>query len=261
MPDEPGQVATGRDSRYSLTIEDVATLYERAGHPRTLRTLQRYCASGHLDGLKVATVFGDKYFIDPLSVERHLAQIEELSRLDPRRDVSRPTATQDVAALPGDSSRHPATMPDVSPQVAAANPHVVASDLPRPVATAQAASPSVGSPPLPKTVSLPNDEPRPVAADQPAMSLAVAANEDDARYIARLEQDVTQTREELALLREQGRDEREFLREQIDRKDKTIEALIERDRETNFLIRGIQEMFRPMLGKQPPPQDSDERSV
>jgi hypothetical protein len=41
--------------------------------------------------------------------------------------------------------------------------------------------------------------------------------------------------------REQGKDEREFLREQIDRKDKTIDALIERDRETNFLVRGLQE--------------------
>jgi hypothetical protein len=37
------------------------------------------------------------------------------------------------------------------------------------------------------------------------------------------------------------------LREQIDRKDRTIEALIERDRETNFLIRGSQEL-NPRLG-------------
>jgi hypothetical protein len=60
---------------------------------------------------------------------------------------------------------------------------------------------------------------------------------DMSRYVERLERDV-----------EQGRDEREFLREQINRKDKTIEALIERDRETNHLIRGLQDLVRPLLG-------------
>ena len=35
---------------------------------------------------------------------------------------------------------------------------------------------------------------------------------------------------------------------QIDRKDRTIEALIERDRETNVLVRGPQEMLTPLLG-------------
>lgn len=46
---------------------------------------------------------------------------------------------------------------------------------------------------------------------------------------------------------EQAKDEREFLREQIDRKDKTIDSLIERDRETNILVRGLQEMLTPLL--------------
>ena len=65
------------------------------------------------------------------------------------------------------------------------------------------------------------------------------------RYVERLEREA-----------EQAKDERDFLREQIDRKDKTIEALIERDRETNFLIRGLQQMI-PLLGvsrHEPPPQ-------
>jgi hypothetical protein len=54
---------------------------------------------------------------------------------------------------------------------------------------------------------------------------------------------------------EQAKDERDFLREQIDRKDKTIDALIERDRETNYLVRGLQEMLTPLLGaprREPP---------
>ena len=43
-------------------------------------------------------------------------------------------------------------------------------------------------------------------------------------------------------------DERDFLREQINRKDKTIDALLERDKETNYLVRGLQEMLTPLLG-------------
>ena len=57
------------------------------------------------------------------------------------------------------------------------------------------------------------------------------------RYVERLEREV-----------EQAKDERDFLREQIDRKDKTIDSLIERDRETNILVRGLQEMLTPLLG-------------
>jgi hypothetical protein len=56
------------------------------------------------------------------------------------------------------------------------------------------------------------------------------------RLVARLEKEV-----------EKAVDERDFLREQIDRKDKTIDSLLERDRETNFLIRGLQDLI-PRLG-------------
>jgi hypothetical protein len=60
---------------------------------------------------------------------------------------------------------------------------------------------------------------------------------ETSRYVAHLERQLEVTR-----------DERDFLREQIDRKDRTIEALIERDRETNHLVRGLQEMLTPLLG-------------
>lgn len=81
-PDKPRPVATGGDTDFTLSLEDVSERYERAGHPRTLRTLQRYCASGHLDAQKVATTLGDKYFVTPPSVARHIAQIEELAPLN-----------------------------------------------------------------------------------------------------------------------------------------------------------------------------------
>jgi len=40
-------VATALDTDYVLTIERVADRDAKAGHPRTIRTLQRYCAKGH----------------------------------------------------------------------------------------------------------------------------------------------------------------------------------------------------------------------
>jgi hypothetical protein len=40
----------------------------------------------------------------------------------------------------------------------------------------------------------------------------------------------------------------DFLRGQIAVKDKTIEALLERDRETNILLSQLQRMLAPLLG-------------
>ncbi|HEY1244052.1 MAG TPA: hypothetical protein VGF29_04390 [Hyphomicrobiaceae bacterium] len=53
-PDRSRRVATGSDTDYTLSLDEVSERYARAGHPRTLRTLQRYCVSGHLGAQKVA---------------------------------------------------------------------------------------------------------------------------------------------------------------------------------------------------------------
>ena len=94
--DRTRQDATDNDTDFSLSLEEVAERYERAGLPRTLRSLQRYCANGHLDARKIATTTGDKYLVTPQSVARHIAQTVEFSQLDAvanGRDVSRPVAT------------------------------------------------------------------------------------------------------------------------------------------------------------------------
>jgi len=75
-------VATSRDNDFILSLEEVSQRYDAAGHSRTIRTLQRYAASGHLDAQKVATTLGDKYLLTPASVARHIAQIRELQALD-----------------------------------------------------------------------------------------------------------------------------------------------------------------------------------
>lgn len=191
--DQPGQAATSRDNDFTLSLEEVSQRYFDAGHARTIRTLQRYCASGHLDAQKIATTTGDKYLVTPQSVVRHLTQIEELKALD--------TVATDRA-----EPRHVATF--VAAQQSTPEQHT---------------SQTMGS-----------DNLRPAATVQTDMS----------RDIARLERVV-----------EHAKDERDFLREQIDRKDKTIDSLIERDRETNILVRGLQEMLTPLLGpsrREPP---------
>src|SRR5947209_19958271 len=89
--DQSRQAATSPDD-YTLTIEDAALRYEHAGHPRTPRTIQRYCAKGHLECLRQETPFGEKYLITPTSVARHIAQIAELASTT-SRDTSRQAAT------------------------------------------------------------------------------------------------------------------------------------------------------------------------
>jgi len=175
MEDMPRPVATNPDSDFSLSIDEAVERYARAGHPRTPRSVQRYCAKGHLEARLIETGFGEKYLITPASVEKHIAYIDEVNPTT-GRDLSRPVATT-----------------------------VVQKNQER---TTEAASPTE------------HDLSRQVAAPTPDMS----------RYVGALER------------------ETEFLREQIGVKDTQIAALLERDKETNFLIRGLQTMLSPLLG-------------
>lgn len=230
MPDTPRPAATESDTLYSLTVEDAAKLYARAGHPRTLRTVQRYCASGHLECKKEATTLGDKYFIDPQSVARHIAQIEELISLDRRaasRDLSRQIATP-VAASNMNSSeylREPGSG-GVSPMVASQDEK---SEIPHP--------------------NIERDTGRPATTYQAELSRQDATRDDAPSHaVERLEREVERLHED-----------RDFLRDQIKTKDTQIAALLERDRETNTLVQGLQRMLSPLLGgpRREPEQGSE----
>ena len=94
-------VATSPDTEYSLSIEEAAALYERAGLPRTLRTIQRYCAKGHLDSHRVETAYGEKFLITPASIVRHIAYIEEVRPAAAGRGEPR-----QVAASQDEETRH-----------------------------------------------------------------------------------------------------------------------------------------------------------
>jgi hypothetical protein len=57
--DTSRHVATSPDSEYTLSIDEAAERYDHAGHPRTPRSIQRYCAKGHLDCRRIETPFGE----------------------------------------------------------------------------------------------------------------------------------------------------------------------------------------------------------
>ena len=78
--DDSRQGAISPDSEYTLTIDEAVERYARAGLPRTPRSVQRYCAIGHLDCRRIETPFGEKYRITPTSVAKHIAYIEKVPR-------------------------------------------------------------------------------------------------------------------------------------------------------------------------------------
>src|SRR3982074_127523 len=97
MTDEqPRTDASSRDRspahQYSLSVEQAAELYAAAGHPRTKRSIQKYCALSKLDCHKVETETGEKYLVAPYSVERHIAYIKEVRTDASGRDKTRTDA-------------------------------------------------------------------------------------------------------------------------------------------------------------------------
>ena len=115
------------------------------------------------------------------------------------------------------------------------------------------------------TAATSRDGPRPAAtsvADQPPAEMPAphhATHGDEQRQTATAQNDASRYATRLEREVEQAKDERDFLREQIDRKDKTIDSLIERDRETNVLVRDLQHMLAPLLGapRRDPPAEPD----
>lgn len=125
ITDPPRPVATSPDSEYSLSIEEVSERYARAGHPRTSRSIQRYCAKGHLDCRRMETQFGEKYMVTPASVDKHIAYIEEVRPIATSPGTPRPAATNVVHEISSQSARvEPATSPDPSRPDAAMSRYV-----------------------------------------------------------------------------------------------------------------------------------------
>ena len=70
---------------YSLTIPEVQVLFDRAGLPRTVRSISRYCDHKQLDGTKIDGPSGPQWMVSAQSVER---AIEELKRVHSMSDTA-----------------------------------------------------------------------------------------------------------------------------------------------------------------------------
>ncbi len=104
---------------YSVTVEEAAALYERAGIPRTIRRVQKYCARGDLDCKKIETEAGEKYYITMASIDRHIAQISDAlaaaGRAPTRLDASeRPLQTKELVSDEAATPRGAQVRPDAS---------------------------------------------------------------------------------------------------------------------------------------------------
>ena len=120
MPPDMSRPAAASRDEHSLTIADVAARYEAAGFPRTIRTLQRYCAKGHLDSVRQETPFGDQFLITPASVTRHIAQIAEFAAA-----VSRDEPRLAATGVAGQESQK---LPPKDPPTGPGQPRSVATD-------------------------------------------------------------------------------------------------------------------------------------
>jgi hypothetical protein len=115
LEDQSRPVATSPDSEFTLTIDEALERYARAGLPRTPRSVQRYCAKGHLDCRRIETQFGEKYLISPSSVDKHIAYIEKVRPVATGHDMPRHVATAVVPHESRDQERQEAaTSPDQS---------------------------------------------------------------------------------------------------------------------------------------------------
>jgi hypothetical protein len=127
MANDTSRPTATDDDKHTLTIERVADLYSAAGHSRTIRTLQRYCVTGHLDCLKAPTKLGDMYLVTPESVARHVAELTEISAttsVATDRGEPRPTATNDAAEIKHSGLPETiATVADISRLTAADRDH------------------------------------------------------------------------------------------------------------------------------------------
>jgi hypothetical protein len=114
MPDEANeQINTGLDmsrqddsSKYTLTVDEASRLFANAGVPRSPRTIDRYCKSGHLVCMKIDTERNEKYLITHDSVTeriRELKQVAATGHVQTQHDVSRHVESQP------DMSRHNVT--------------------------------------------------------------------------------------------------------------------------------------------------------
>ena len=101
MSEQPRPDASTDEHSFLLSVEEAADRYAAAGHPRTIRAIQKYCRRGDLESQKVETTYGERYVITPASIDRHISMIIERSQTNVR-EQTRPDAAGRTAELQPD---------------------------------------------------------------------------------------------------------------------------------------------------------------
>ena len=85
---------------YDLTVKQVELMLIDAGVPRSEKTIQRWCNSGHLSAVPYQTDTGTLFKINRDSVERRIVEMQQVQAVKEGRDMSGhpPTPENNVAA-------------------------------------------------------------------------------------------------------------------------------------------------------------------
>ena len=81
--DHPGPALSGHgrtepDKQFTLTVAEASERYAQLGHPRNPRSVRRFCQHGKIHCVETTTDnFTKAYLIDPISIDRHVQEIEE----------------------------------------------------------------------------------------------------------------------------------------------------------------------------------------
>jgi hypothetical protein len=106
MTEQPRPDASTDEHSFLLSVEEAADRYAAAGHPRTIRAIQKYCRRCDLESQKVETTYGERYLITPASIDRHIAMIMERSQTN-GREQPRPDASVRLQDTKENSSEEP----------------------------------------------------------------------------------------------------------------------------------------------------------
>ncbi len=106
MNEQPRPAAPTDEHTYLLSVEEAADRYAAAGHPRTIRAIQKYCRRGDLESQKVETTYGERYLITPASIDRHIAMIMERSQAS-GREQTRTDAAVRTSEINHESAHEP----------------------------------------------------------------------------------------------------------------------------------------------------------
>ena len=99
-PDAPARPDAPLDrSEPRVTVDEAVVLYQLADVARPKRRIQKYCARGDLDCLKVENAFGEQYMITRSSIDVHISHLQQAQAAALGRAEARPAAPEGAADL------------------------------------------------------------------------------------------------------------------------------------------------------------------